>query len=549
MLNQPTNIKPDEVNGSGTVDITENLEVSWQITGGSAMTAYQIVIYSNSTNSTQLYSTGKVTLSTPFWGISASGAMQRYSVTISASDLATAGLTNGNEYKIIITQWWSANDSIEQSTASLFITRAMPTVAISNIVSPLSQNYYTFEGTYTQAQGDAIKWLRWEIADEDNTGTINEDFYDSGYIYGTGDLQCEYEGFFTGSAYNVKLTIETINGQQATTGWQRFWVEYNVSATSSTATASLTNNGYVLITWEAVESATGYTLFRKAEDESILKKIASVGASVGVIRDYTALSNKTYTYYIFARGALSYLTEPITTDAITIIRKYWIIIEAEDSDEEQKIAVKQFLFRYGVGGISEGGFSNNNNPSLQQNFTRYPTRQHSSYNYLSGSVAGLIGILSSAKTYVDTAAQTEELTELSVYNGQVFLLDPKGRFLQVHTNSPIQFTVNNKSAYREQTATVSWAEVGSTDGVSIIATPEDSLWAYDLVVVTQIYTDPETGTMWWVTPDEGEDGFQAEYSSTMSLSNGALIQDTTDDFNAATMVLNTTTDGAVIASF
>ena len=63
-LFQPTNITPSSFSGpaAGTVDVTQNLTVSWQVNGNSPMTAYQIIIMQNDTASTQVLDTGKITL-------------------------------------------------------------------------------------------------------------------------------------------------------------------------------------------------------------------------------------------------------------------------------------------------------------------------------------------------------------------------------------------------------------------------------------------------------------------------------------------------------
>ena len=48
-LFQPTNIYPSSLGelGNGTVDVTQALNVSWQVNGNSAMTAFSITIYQN----------------------------------------------------------------------------------------------------------------------------------------------------------------------------------------------------------------------------------------------------------------------------------------------------------------------------------------------------------------------------------------------------------------------------------------------------------------------------------------------------------------------
>ena len=136
-LYQPTNIVPDVRSGigEGTVDVTQGMKVTWCINGASAMVAFSIVIMSNNASSTQLYTTGKITDGCPAYGTSSNGTPVPFSYTIPATALSTAGITNGNEYKLLITQWWSDNDSITQSSASVFITRNEPTLAITPIVT------------------------------------------------------------------------------------------------------------------------------------------------------------------------------------------------------------------------------------------------------------------------------------------------------------------------------------------------------------------------------------------------------------------------------
>ena len=76
MLFQPTNIVPDEVSGQGCVDITDDLEVSWQVNGDSAMTAYQITICENNASSTQGFPQGLSTFQSRFGGETLTGTFK-----------------------------------------------------------------------------------------------------------------------------------------------------------------------------------------------------------------------------------------------------------------------------------------------------------------------------------------------------------------------------------------------------------------------------------------------------------------------------------------
>ena len=65
-LYQPTNVIPSSYT-KGTVDaVNDKMEISWQVNGNSAMTAFQIDFYLNDANSTYVTSTGKLTDNIPF---------------------------------------------------------------------------------------------------------------------------------------------------------------------------------------------------------------------------------------------------------------------------------------------------------------------------------------------------------------------------------------------------------------------------------------------------------------------------------------------------
>lgn len=544
MLFQPSNISPDEINGSGTVDLTENLTVTWQVSGDSAMTAYQIDLYSNNSASGLLYSTGEISLTSPFWGVNYKGEQQYYSAAITADALSTAGLSNGNEYKLLITQWWSASDSVQQSTASLFLGRAAPTIAISEIPSPLTVSTYSFTGTYSQAQGDALKWVRWQIAEVNtSTSTVGTPFLDTGKISGTGELRVDYAGLFTGTTYAIKLSIETINGVDADTGWVQFTVNYSVSPATGQVTACQSADGSsVYVAWDMVESAQGYTIFRQDAGENTLFKIADVDSTTGALRDYGARAGASYRYYVFPTGVLSYLTEPMVSEPIAVQFWSWTIIEARENADGSYSALGVYKFRYGSGGVSEGEFSNNNAPGLQKNFTPYPVRQPEAANYLTGSVSGFIGSISpGTKEYADTVEQAQALRALSVSTNTLFLLDPKGHFLNIHTREPVSVSINHKSPMMPQTLTLGWVEVDTAENVSLTSIPGGDFWPVDEIIFTSIRIHPLTGSLLWTRPDE-------YLGSMLSLdSGGKLTQTTSDAFTAASMAMDSAT-GQVTAT-
>ena len=226
-LFQPTNIFPDALGGAGngTIDASQALNVSWQVNGNSPMIAYQIKIMQNDSASTVLLNTGKTVLSEPFYGVDFRGVEQMFSVAISAADMATAGIVNGyaNGYKMEITQWWGNSDYVEQTNPSYFITRSNPTLVITSNPQQMGFTEYLFVANYSQAQGDPVEWMRWELEVEPNnppTGWIKLD--DTGRIYNAGEIRYYYDGFAPNYMYRIRVTVQTVNGIEISTNWMEF---------------------------------------------------------------------------------------------------------------------------------------------------------------------------------------------------------------------------------------------------------------------------------------------------------------------------------------
>ena len=220
MLFQPTNIIPSSFAGVGgdLIDATEGLTISWQVNGTSPMTGYQIVIYQNNDPSVQMFSTGVVTLSEPFYGVDGMGNVQRYSVSLTAAQLSGANIVNGYSrgYKYTIRQYWSATAYIDQTTETFFRTQKKPVVSIST--TAIDGPTETLTGTYTQAQGVGLDWVRWIITADGNT------VEDSGKIH-TQELSYTYDGFLDDTTYAITMDYQTQSGYQGsaaktiTTSW------------------------------------------------------------------------------------------------------------------------------------------------------------------------------------------------------------------------------------------------------------------------------------------------------------------------------------------
>lgn len=281
-LFQPTNIYPSSLGelGNGTVDITKPLAVSWQVNGNSAMTAFSLTICKNDTDSTQVYTTGKLTDGCPFYGTDYAGNTVLFAYTIPADALSGAGMVNGQQYKLIIRQWWGETDaeSVTQRSAAVFLTRTAPVLSVTAIPSPLTARKNTFTATYTQAQGDALNWVRWTLRAADRKTVL----YDSGRIYGTAELRMTYDGLFSGTEYEIRCQAQTENGVQADTGWVDFRVAYaTATPTGAVEVCTSRKKSGIRVTWPGLYDVPG----RTEGDASIQNGRMEIGDGGRVIWD------------------------------------------------------------------------------------------------------------------------------------------------------------------------------------------------------------------------------------------------------------------------
>lgn len=248
---QPTNMTPSSFAGvgGGVVDALSDVSVSWQVNGNSPMTGFEIVVREN-TEAAAVVHTETVTLSDPFYGVDARGVPQFYVYEPGVAWTAW-GLSNGHSYKYTIAQTWGTGGSaqtVAQNTETVFITRAAPTLSLSpGAVTSISE---TFTAAYAQADGDAVNWVRWILAQGD--GTIEED---TGDIY-TQVLSFRFDRFFNGRDYTLTCIVETENGVQATASVS-FTASYDESEASAVISTVCNADDSVTLEWPEGTTAMG----------------------------------------------------------------------------------------------------------------------------------------------------------------------------------------------------------------------------------------------------------------------------------------------------
>lgn len=246
-LFQPSNITPSSFAGigGGVVDVNDNVSISWQVNGNSPMLGEQIQIYTNDASGTLVHEY-PMTLHNGFYGTDSRGNVQLY-VFEPGVTWASWGLTNGNSYKMKITQRYPAGNSsvnVEQNSPSVFITRAAPTLSITPASGTIASVQQTFLAPYSQAQGDDVAWIRWVLSDGE--GTVLDD---TGTIY-TGLRRYSYNGFFSGETYTLSCTVETSSGVTKT-ATNTYTCSYDSASASGGITAVCNPDDSVTLSWAA----------------------------------------------------------------------------------------------------------------------------------------------------------------------------------------------------------------------------------------------------------------------------------------------------------
>lgn len=251
-LYMPTNVSPSTTGawGDGTVDLNNGLNISWQVNGNSAMQAFQIRIYENDSLSTKVYDTGKRTDNCPFYGRNANGNVVRFAYSIGAAVLQSAGMHNGKDYKLVITQWWSDAESVTQQSASVFRCRKTAELTIDAFANPVTSKSATWTATYQYA---SPVWVRWML----RRAGADEMLLDTGALF-TAQMELTYDELFNGVEYDIRCQVESTDGKIADTGWKSFSVSYEIQEYSGTATAVVgKEKSGVFIQWPAAVEIQG----------------------------------------------------------------------------------------------------------------------------------------------------------------------------------------------------------------------------------------------------------------------------------------------------
>lgn len=569
-LYQPTIIAPSSLNGTGVIDATQDMQVTWQINGTVPIMYWQFVIMQNDTDSTVLYTSDwrfnyieaynpqtQQTERLPVYtfGRDQNGNPIPCTDTISAADLATAGVVNNyaNGYKLKVNQkYWlytaptqSTLEVLEQISPVFFNAVSTPTL-ITTGYSSTRGRYTYFDLHIDPEMFDPVIFKRERLAysrdpDEniiEDTGNIylpsHNDavhHFDSEHVYGILDNH---------TTYAFRMDVKLQSGTELTSGWVDFstsWTDtalsyvhlkaYYVRDTPAIFLRMEVDDGYDESIVKNLPDYQRWTIYRVREDTGEKEKVGIIPPGDNAIFDFGARSNTEYRYraYYGLGNADGYMYE---TERTVKLHYYWnwAIIETEKVDGIGYYAAahsyKNVMYRVKrvfnfQGNINSGTTSNENDPFVENNFTPYPTVQKSTRKGLSGTLRAWMGKVRNG-VFRDSIEEIDSLMNLGTRETVKFLRDRKGNLRMIEVGDAIKKTTQDPYGEQPVQVEIPWVEVGDAKNLQIVSMMEDGTTARpDMIIDTE--TAVNGGNIDWLIRDS-----ENYLGSELGIQNGNLVQ-------------------------
>ncbi len=260
-------------------------------------------------------------------------------------------------------------------------------------------------------------------------------------------------------------------------------------------------------------TGSGFRVYRREYNSNVMFPIATIPSTTLQVKDFGLRSGYAYEYYLYVYDSNgSFMTNVEGNQRVAAkYNSYSLMVCDYDSDRDEYHVRKQYLFALNA---AEGTMSNNNTPTINKNFTNYPTIMNSTSNYISGTLSSLIGVIytvpalieqigtykyikkPSTLEYFDSVDLQKELFQLSTLPYQLFLRDKKGNMRMIKIISPISMTVNSKQAQLSTSISLQWAEIDNADDITVVQTPDDYGWDYDKEVLdVKLDVDTNSGLL------------------------------------------------------
>ena len=359
MLFQPSDMFPSPSGqfGSDVIDATVANVFSLTVNGSSLVGAYQLKIYTNTTESTTVYDSGIVVLETPFVSTSSSGVRQSFDVTVPSNNVSlTPHTAMINEYlygyKWSITLWETYDSEDPASTRIVsfenYIKTKTPSILVidsSTVPDTITTRAHLWKAYFNSSSSVMqFKWNLYEVV-----SGVNTLIYTTDWIYQAPQVWFEYDGLISGKTYAVEAYVVTQDGVSCK----------SEVATSNVLYTTLEANGATSVLQADGGLQVKISSIQYIEGEPLLISDGSASTDYAVTEDYAgtgllALDIGSGTYVEFTSselfsldtddsGALVYAFRPFsyTGDEVSLI-------QAESEDATQSRLSKHIDFEAGL---------------------------------------------------------------------------------------------------------------------------------------------------------------------------------------------------------
>lgn len=224
-----------------------------------------------------------------------------------------------------------------------------------------------------------------------------------------------------------------------------------------------TNETYLLALFENTLSAgnivgftnkiTDWILYREDTESNALIYLTTVGADIFSFKDYTALMNKTYRYYLFASNSQQTSSALVTNYELSKYYGYYVI---NITDNVVYIINAE---------VSGGELTQNMNYSKFDGNTRYSSYNVGNTRYMSSTITGVIR--RADKPNYRNATDVEILKEFEefIYNPNKikYLKTRKGEIFEVFTYNYQQTPLSQAIGEQPTLVTFSYDEIGGVN--------------------------------------------------------------------------------------
>lgn len=216
------------------------------------------------------------------------------------------------------------------------------------------------------------------------------------------------------------------------------------------------------------DELSNITIIRQDLSNDNFKMIYNIDNYTNKFIDYSVPSKTEcfYELYIGKELFAPYRTETINTGDLG---KWFLLVCDDVWDEnglnENKVTVAD-IFEFEAN-VTVGSMNNNTDFSISKNFTRYPKVQHSPSNYWSGTLGGLLGVISSGSRFTQTPEMLKKFKALTTDGRRKFLKDRDGNIWEVSLSAANTIETNSKLDNQLKTASITWVEVADTANTMI----------------------------------------------------------------------------------